>query len=87
VVTDFLLKLGLGLVSGILSFFPNLSLDPSGKFPQYGSSIGQFIGELNGYVPEYLGLFCFGLLYTLRISKTALRAVIFVYKLLPFKAT
>lgn len=86
-ITTFLLRLAAGLVAGLFSLVPSFGADPAGPASSFASSFASSAGSLNGYVPEATALVCLGVLLAIRFGLLAWKGLLFVYSILPFKAT
>lgn len=86
-ITSFLLHLVLGVVTALFSLLPSWSVDPGGTVGQYSNSFATSAGSLDGYVPLRLALACLGVLISLRLFLLVWKGALFVYGLIPFKAT
>lgn len=82
-----LVSLVTAIVQAVLSLIPQWSVDPASTVGEYSNTFATVAGSLDGYVPERLGLICLGVLVALRLFMFAWKGVLFVYGLIPFKAT
>lgn len=84
-VTEWLWEFVSTFLTGLLALFPTWSL-PAG-IDVSATSMGLIVGRISGYFPIVtLALCCLAVL-GYHVFSTALRVVIFVYNLIPFKAT
>lgn len=84
-VTQLLFTLFLGLLSGLISLFPAWSLP--GSMSGWGAQVGGALSSVAGIFPVVtLGL-CLAAVLASWLFIIGFQALVFVYKLIPLKAT
>lgn len=85
-VTDALLTFALSLVRAIAGLLPEWQPDAE-PFTTTSTSLGSMAAVGNGYFPVTLLGICLAVVIGLKVALLAWRAVVFVYELIPFKAS
>lgn len=82
-ITTLIIRLLSGIVTGIFGLLPTWNINTQ-PLTDFTTSIGHFLGGLNGYVPEALTLVCLGILLAIKLALLIWRLILFLYELVPF---
>jgi hypothetical protein len=85
-ITGFLISLVLGVVTGLFSLLPAWSAD-TGVVSGQANGAGTFLGAFDDYLPERTIVACLALLLVIKLAMFVWRLLVFVYGLIPGKAT
>lgn len=72
--------------NAVMSLVPSWEPDTA-AFNQTATSVGAMASSGNGYFPVRVLGICIALVLGLKIALMAWRAIVFIYSMLPFKAT
>lgn len=84
-ILDAILAILFGLVEGVLSLFPAYTLPSS--VPASFSSLGATASGLNGIFPVGTLGVCIGIVIAFRVVIALVQLLVWVWDLIPFKAT
>jgi hypothetical protein len=82
VITEFVIRMVGGIVTGLFSIIPAWSVDDSSMHTMDGVGLG--VASLNGWVPEQLAVTLLLLILGVRLFFLAWTGVLFLYRLIPF---
>lgn len=85
-ITEQVMGLLTGILNGLLSLMPGWSVDLTAVSGS-GASIGSNAYRINEWFPVDILAVCLVLIFTVDIGVAAWRLLVFVYELIPFKAT
>lgn len=84
-IVDLFVAILLGLLGGFISLFPEWTLPPA--ISSFGTSIGSSLSTINGIFPVVTLGVCLGVILLSWLFILGFQALVFVYRLIPFKAT
>lgn len=84
-ILDLIVKVLLSVFSGFISLFPAWQLPDS--MTGFASSLGASVSTINGIFPVVTLGVCLAALVSTWLFVGAFQAVVFVYRLVPFKAS
>lgn len=85
-IVEWVVSLVLGIVQGLLSLLPTWEVDTS-AFDEMGTDLASLVLKVDAYVPVVTLLACFAIRMGVWVFMSFWRALVFVYDLIPFKAT
>lgn len=83
-IVDFIVTLVFGFLTGLLALIPTFTLPSLSGF---GTSVGGTIGAASGYFPVGTLGFCMAAVLLCRLWLLGWTFAVWLYRLIPFKAT
>lgn len=85
-ITEALINMLLGVFNFFVGLLPSWGPDITALYASAGS-LGAWFHHANGWFPLNLTLICLGIIVTYQVGAFAWRIVLFIWEVLPFKAT